>query len=41
MVTGVVGKIEHVFTEIEGPAESNIVTQAFKKIIQIIFIMIL
>ena len=31
MVTGVVGKIEHVFTEIEGPAESNIVTQAFKK----------
>ena len=31
MVIGVVGKIEHVFTEIEGPAESNIVTQAFKK----------
>ena len=31
VVSGVVGKIEHVFTEIEGPAESNIVTQDFKK----------
>ena len=31
VVSGVVGKIEHVFTEIEGPAESNVVTQAFNK----------
>ena len=31
VVSGVVGKIEYVFTEIEGPAESNIVTQSFNK----------
>ena len=31
VISGVVGKVEHVFTKIEGTPESNVVSQTFKK----------